>query len=74
MIASNVGGIPEIFGPNSPALAEPDTEFLAAKLLAVANDKDGFLSSMPNNTRLHERFSLQTMAHSIELVYREARS
>ena len=74
IIASNVGGIPEIFGPNSPALVEPDVESLAAKLLSVANNESGFLSSMPDSLRLRERFGVEAMAHSIELVYREARS
>lgn len=74
VLASNVGGIPEIFGPSSPSLVEPDVEKLAAKLLVIMNDEDSFKASMPDTSRLHERFSLQTMAHSIELVYREARS
>jgi len=74
VLASNVGGIPEIFGPSSPSLVEPDVEKLAAKLLVIMNDEDSFKASMPDASRLHERFSLQTMAHSIELVYREARS
>ncbi|MDH7791812.1 glycosyltransferase [Ochrobactrum sp. AN78] len=74
VIASSVGGIPEIFGPNSPALVEPNIELLAAKLLVVASAEADFVKSMPDRTRLRERFSLQAMAHSIELVYREARS
>ena len=74
VVASSVGGIPEIFGPSSPALVEPDPDLLAAKLLAVANDEGVFLASMPDAIRLRERFNIHAMAHSIELVYREARS
>ncbi|MBV2142796.1 glycosyltransferase [Falsochrobactrum sp. TDYN1] len=74
VIASNIGGIAEIFGSDSPALVEPDIGALAEKLLAVAIDEGTFRSSMPDSSRLHERFNLQTMAHSIEIVYREALS
>lgn len=72
VIASNVGGIPEVFGPRSPALVEPEEEALAHKMLGVADDPAAFRSAMPDEARLHERFSLQTMAHSIETIYYEA--
>ncbi|ERI12569.1 glycosyltransferase family 4 protein [Brucella intermedia] len=72
VIASNVGGIPEVFGPRSPALVEPEEEALAHKMLGVADDPAAFRSAMPDAARLHERFSLQTMAHSIETIYYEA--
>ncbi len=72
VIASNVGGIPEVFGPRSPALVEPEEEALAHKMLGVANDPAAFHAAMPDAARLHERFSLQTMAHSIETIYYEA--
>jgi len=72
VIASNVGGIPEVFGPRSPALVEPEEEALADKMLGVADDPAAFRSAMPDAARLHERFSLQTMAHSIETIYYEA--
>ncbi|WP_266016590.1 glycosyltransferase family 4 protein [Brucella intermedia] len=72
VIASNVGGIPEVFGPRSPALVEPEEEALAHKMLGVADDPAAFRSAMPDAARLHERFSLQTMAHSIETIYCEA--
>lgn len=74
VIASNVGGIPEIFGPHSPALVDPIAELLAVKLLAVMKDESEFHTLMPDASRLHERFSVEAMARSIELVYREARS
>ncbi|HHV70561.1 MAG TPA: glycosyltransferase family 4 protein [Ochrobactrum intermedium] len=72
VIASNVGGIPEVFGPRSPALVEPEEEALAHKMLGVADDPAAFRAVMPDAARLHERFSLQTMAHSIETIYYEA--
>ncbi|PJR88774.1 glycosyl transferase [Ochrobactrum sp. 695/2009] len=72
VIASNVGGIPEVFGPRSPALVEPEEEALAHKMLGVADDPAAFRAAMPDAERLYERFSLQTMAHSIETIYYEA--
>lgn len=72
VIASNVGGIPEVFGPRSPALVEPEEEALAHKMLSVADDPATFRAAMLDTARLHERFSLQTMAHSIETIYYEA--
>jgi len=72
VIASNVGGIPEVFGPRSPALVEPEDEALAHKMLSVADGPGAFRAAMPDPARLHERFSLQSMAHSIETIYYEA--
>lgn len=72
VIASNVGGIPEVFGPRSPALVEPENEALADKMLNVADDPAAFRAAMPEAARLGERFSLQSMAQSIETIYYEA--
>lgn len=72
VIASNVGGIPEVFGPRSSALVEPEEEALANRMLDAADDLTTFRAAMPDVTRLHERFSQQSMAHSIETIYYEA--
>ncbi|KAB2697676.1 glycosyltransferase family 4 protein [Ochrobactrum sp. Kaboul] len=74
VIASRVGGIPEIFGPASPALFEPTVEALVAKIRETRGGKDSFNALMPDNSRLRERFGIQSMAHSIELIYRETHS
>ncbi|TMV01675.1 glycosyltransferase family 4 protein [Brucella haematophila] len=74
VIASRVGGIPEIFGPGSPALFEPTVEALVAKIRETRGGKDSFNALMPDNSRLRERFGIQSMAHSIELIYRETHS
>ena len=42
MIATAVGGIPEIFGAGSPALVQPDAGELAAKMSEALRDPDGF--------------------------------
>ncbi|MBB5701507.1 glycosyltransferase involved in cell wall biosynthesis [Ochrobactrum daejeonense] len=72
VIASNVGGIPEVFGPNSPALVAPDEQALADKMMQVAADEAKFRSMMPDAARMRERFSLHSMAHSVETIYYEA--
>lgn len=72
VIASNVGGIPEVFGPQSPALVEPEATALADRMLGAADDQAAFRAAMPDPTRLRARFSLQSMAHSIETIYYEA--
>ncbi|MBA8819055.1 glycosyl transferase [Ochrobactrum sp. P6BS-III] len=74
VIASRVGGIPEIFGPASPALFEPAVEALVAKIRETRGGKDSFSAQMPDNSRLRERFGVESMAHSIELIYRETHS
>ena len=71
VIASNVGGIPEVFGPRSCALVAPEEEALTNKMLDVADDPAAFRGTMPDLTRLYERFSLQSMAQSIETIYYE---
>ncbi|MFK0685959.1 glycosyltransferase family 4 protein [Ochrobactrum sp. BD67] len=72
VIASNVGGIPEIFGPRSSALVEPDDEALSDKMQVAADDLTAFRATMPDAPRMRERFNLQSMAHSIETIYFEA--
>lgn len=72
VIASNVGGIPEIFGPRSSALVEPDDEALSDKMLVAADDLTAFRATIPDAPRMRERFNLQSMAHSIETIYFEA--
>lgn len=74
VIASNVGGIPEVFDADARALVEPNQEALALKILDVLSHESAYRASQPNIDRLRERFDLSVMARSIELVYREALS
>lgn len=71
MIASRVGGIPEVFDSNSPALVNPNAEELAAKMLAVLEDEAGFAAEMPDSDTLHRRFSAMAMSRAITRVYDE---
>jgi glycosyltransferase involved in cell wall biosynthesis len=70
MIATAVGGIPEIFGANSSALAQPDRDSLAALMNRAMEDRDWLSSVMPDPVRLKAEFSAATMAGHIESIYR----
>lgn len=72
MIATRVGGIPEIFGANSPALINPDIAELAQKMTEAMNDEKCFAASMPPREKLRERFNVTAMAGSLERIYLEA--
>jgi glycosyltransferase involved in cell wall biosynthesis len=72
VIASAVGGIPEIFGPDSPALVRPDAAEIAHKITAALSDEAGFKAAMPSVSRLRAEFGADVMAHRIEEAYRAA--
>jgi len=69
MIACAVGGIPEIFGPQSPALVRPDAEEIAGKMAEAAGDLAHFRALMPSLDELRARFSAAVMARHIEGAY-----
>jgi len=69
MIASAVGGIPEIFGLHSPALIQPDAEELAAKANEALADLAAWRTVMPQKADLTARFGADTMARKIEDAY-----
>lgn len=71
LIASRVGGIPEILGENSPALIEPDAGELADRMMAALSDPEGFARGLPELATLKSRFSARAMAASIERAYRD---
>jgi glycosyltransferase involved in cell wall biosynthesis len=69
MIATAVGGIPEIFGENSPALIRPDPSQLAAKMQTALGDFDAYRGQMPQTDELKARFGADVMAAEIEKAY-----
>lgn len=72
LIASAVGGIPEIVGRGSPALARPDRDEIATRMGAALADPRGFAAGMPSQQDLRRRFSAATMAAAVEAAYRAA--
>ena len=69
MVATAVGGIPEIFGPESPALVSPDVKALSSKMTAALLDPEAYASSMPSRRELQDRFGADVMAAHIERAY-----
>ena len=72
MIASAVGGIPEILGQGSYALINPDAGELAAKMQQFIANPHRLTAVMPSVELLKSRFSASVMAARIEDVYRSS--
>ncbi len=72
MIATAVGGIPEIFGPDSPALVRPDSGELAERMAEALLAPEAFAGHMPPIDLLRSRFGAETMARDIEKAYMAA--
>jgi glycosyltransferase involved in cell wall biosynthesis len=70
MIASAVGGIPEIFGAGSYALIKPDPAELAEKMSAFVADSSKLQSVMPDKAAMRSRFGADVMAREVEARYR----
>ncbi|TSE12923.1 glycosyltransferase family 4 protein [Mesorhizobium intechi] len=69
MIATSVGGIPEIFGSGSPALIRPDPAELAGKMSEALADLAAYGALMPDGPGLRARFGADVMAAEIEKAY-----
>lgn len=69
MIASAVGGIPEVFEESSPALTAPDASAIAAKMSLALADETAYLAAMPATAELRARFGADVMAREIEEAY-----
>ncbi len=74
LIASAVGGIPEVFGEESPALTQPDAEAIAAKMHLAMSDEPAFRATMPALPELRARFGADVMAAAVETAYRDSLS
>jgi glycosyltransferase involved in cell wall biosynthesis len=69
MIATAVGGIPEIFGEGSPALVRPDAGELERLMVEAVADLPRYRALMPSMADLKARFSAAVMAAHIEQAY-----
>jgi len=72
MIATAVGGIPEIFPPASPALVRPQVESVSAAMAEALADEAAHAALMPAHDELRARFGVETMAAGVERAYRQA--
>lgn len=72
MIASSVGGIPEIFNAKSYALVRPDAAELSGKMVEFVSQPGKLRAAMPAADDLRRRFGADVMAREIESRYRIA--
>ncbi|NTS29916.1 glycosyltransferase family 4 protein [Phyllobacterium sp. BT25] len=69
VIASRVGGIPEILGETSRALVEPNAEALAKTMTRAISDLPAFKVLLPDIHALREKFGVANMAARLEAEY-----
>lgn len=72
LIASKVGGIPEIFEDNTDALITPNAASLEAAMQTFLDDPDSLARKMPSKAQLRSRFSVEVMAEAALNAYRAA--
>ena len=73
IVATRVGGIPEIFADEVDTLVTPgDPAALADAMLGTLDDPDRREKASARKNRLADRFSLETMAATIEKAYRDS--
>lgn len=74
MIAANVGGIPEIFGPHHDALFAPNApSAIAAAITTAMADRDAALArAKALRERIFQHFSQNSMVEGVVAGYREA--
>ncbi len=74
VIATHVGGVPEIFGPESDRLVAPgEAPALATAMQAAVNDLGGYGAAAARlRDRVLEEFAVGPMVDSIEQAYRSA--
>jgi len=70
VIATRVGGIPEILGKDSAALVEPGSApSLAAAMSEAVLDPSSLNAAMPDWAQFAQRFSVETMADGVMSAY-----
>jgi glycosyltransferase involved in cell wall biosynthesis len=70
MIATSVGGIPEILGSTSNALIAPgSSDALAARIVEATRNPEALRDAMPSQEALQNRFGVDVMAREIEQAY-----
>jgi glycosyltransferase involved in cell wall biosynthesis len=70
MIATRVGGIPEILGMGSPALCDVSAEAISGKMIQHIRDPHILADAMPRPGQLKSKFGVDVMARQIEAEYR----
>ncbi len=72
VIASSVGGIPEVLGANNPGLFSPgDANALAQRMVEALNNADWTQRAKPDLARFEAQFSSRKMAADMLELYRD---
>jgi glycosyltransferase involved in cell wall biosynthesis len=76
LIASNVGGIPEIFGPDAASLVSPGDPAARARAIWVAleNPQDVAAAAVRLQHRVRDAFSTDAMTQAVLTAYQEVRA
>lgn len=69
VIASAVGGIPEVFGIGSKCLTRPLAGDLAQRMADIMGAPDAFAAALPSNSEMRARFGADVMAKHVEQAY-----
>jgi glycosyltransferase involved in cell wall biosynthesis len=74
IIATRVGGIPEILGPDARVLVPPgDSAALAGAILAALRNRDAYqLAALRLKERIRTTFSVDAMTNAVIASYRDA--
>ena len=74
MVTTNVGGIPEVFGPQAASLVAPGDPAALAHAIAAALSEPARLrnEALTLRARVQAQFSADAMADSVLAAYREA--
>ncbi|PRD41920.1 glycosyl transferase [Phyllobacterium phragmitis] len=72
LLATRVGGIPEILGENPATLVAPTVKALAEKMAEIASDPVAYRGKMPDHEDIRRRFGVAAMAEAVDDVYRTA--
>lgn len=70
MIATRVGGIPEILGLQSVALCDVSAEGIAEKMIMQIREPEALAAAIPSHDFLRQKFGVDVMAAKIEAQYR----
>ncbi|QOF72178.1 glycosyltransferase family 4 protein [Aminobacter sp. SR38] len=69
IVATAVGGIPEILGARSPALVNPDAGEISLKMIEAFRSPAAYAAAMPDTAELKARFGVDVMAREVEKAY-----
>jgi glycosyltransferase involved in cell wall biosynthesis len=74
MVATRVGGIPEIFGPDSDALVAPGDPAALAAAFGRMRDEDAPERTRRLHARVAKSFTVEAMTDAVLAAYQEARA